>query len=241
MSAGSTGGLRGGGDLASGGGAPSGGRIVVVLRPLAGPLTIGFLGLAIATFVVAGLNLGWVGAADGKTVALCVLAFTVPLQFLASIISFLARDGAAASGMAMLSGIWLAVALTLYTSRPGATSHALGLFLLAAMIAMWAPASAAASSKLVPALVLFTAGLRFGLTGVYELTGSETWRHVAGGVGLFLAGLAVYAAYGTLLEDVHKRTVLPMGRRAKGSEAVEGSFAQQEAEIEHEAGVRQQL
>ena len=36
----------------------------VYLRPLAGPLSIGFLGLAVATFVVAGLNLGWVAVTE---------------------------------------------------------------------------------------------------------------------------------------------------------------------------------
>jgi hypothetical protein len=38
----------------------------IVLRPLAGPLALGFLGLAAATFVVAGLNLGWVERARSR-------------------------------------------------------------------------------------------------------------------------------------------------------------------------------
>jgi hypothetical protein len=92
-----------------------------------------------------------------------VIAFTVPLQFTASIFGFLARDGVAATGMGLLSGIWLAIGLVLLTSQPGSTSNALGLFLVMAMVAMWAPASAALSAKLVPAVILATAGLRFGL------------------------------------------------------------------------------
>jgi hypothetical protein len=89
--------------------------------------------------------------------------------------------------------------------------------------------------------VLGTAGLRFVLTGIYEISGSETWKHVAGIVGLILAALAVYAAYAAELEDVLKRPVLPLGRRGKGREALEGTYAQQVASLSHEPGIRQQL
>jgi succinate-acetate transporter protein len=216
-------------------------RTLILLRPLAGPLTIGFLGLAAATFVLAGLNLGWVKPEEGKQVALCIIAFTVPLQLLASILGFLSRDGVAASGMGLLSGIWLAQGLVLYSSPPGATSRALGLFLLMGMVAMWAPATQALASKLVPATVLFTAGLRFGVTGLYQLSGAHAWKVAAGLVGLVLAALAVYAAYATGLEDALKQTVLPLGRRGKGQEALTGAYPEQIAELVHEPGVRKQL
>ena len=76
---------------------------------------------------MAGLQLGSIPAAEGQQVALCVLAFTVPLQFVASVFAFLARDGVAATGMGLLSGIWAATALVLLTAPPGSTSNALGL------------------------------------------------------------------------------------------------------------------
>ena len=214
---------------------------VIVLRPIAGPLALGFFGLAGATFVVAGLQLGWAAPSEGKEVALCVLAFTVPLQFTAAIMGFLARDGAAATGMGLLSGIWAATGFVLLTTRPGTTSNALGLFLVIAGIAMWAPASAAAAGKIMPSLVLATAGLRFVLTGIYEISASETWKHLAGVVGLILTALAVYAAYAAEYEDVLKRPVLPLGRRGKGRQALEGTYADQVAALTHDPGVRQQL
>ena len=217
------------------------GRTRIVLRPIASPFAIGFFGLAAATFIVAGLQLGWVAPAEGHQVALCVLAFTVPLQFTASIFAFLARDGTAATAMGLLSGIWAATGLVLLTASPGSTSNALGLFLIIGGIAMWAPASAAAASKLVPALVLATAGLRFLLTGIYQLSGSETWENIAGIVGLILAVLAIYAAYAAEYEDVLKKTVLPLGRRGKGQQAIDGTYAQQIAALSHDPGIRQQL
>ena len=216
-------------------------RTRVTLRPIAGPLALGFFGLAGATFVMSGLQLGWVGQAEGKQVALCILAFTVPLQFTASLFGFLARDGVAATGMGLLSGIWAVVGLVTVTGKPGSTSDALGLFLLVAGVAMWAPASSAVASKLVPALVLATAGLRFVVTGLYQLTSNEAWENTAGMIGLLLAGVAVYAAYAAEFEDVLKQPLLPLGRRGKGELAMKGTYAQQIAEIAHEPGVRKQL
>jgi uncharacterized protein len=216
-------------------------RTLVTLRPIAGPLALGFFGLAAATFVLSGLQLGWVEPTEGKQVALCVLAFTVPLQFTAAVFGFLGRDGVAATGMGLLSGIWAAVGLVTFTGKPGSTSDALGLFLLVAGVAMWAPASAAVASKLVPALVLATAGLRFVVTGIYQLTANEAWENTAGVIGLALAAFAVYAAYAAEFEDVLKRPLLPLGRRGKGELATKGTYLDQIANVAHEPGVRQQL
>jgi uncharacterized protein len=201
----------------------------VVLRPLASPLPLGFFGLAGASVVVAGLQLGWVDAAEGKKVALILLAFTVPLQGAASILGFLARDAVAATGMGLLSGIWGATGLVLLSSEPGSTSDALGLFLLLACLAMLAPATAATQSKLVPALVLGSAAIRFGLGGLHQLTGNEAWEDTAGLWGLWLAAIAVYAAWAAELEDALDRPVLPFGRRGKAANTAD------------EPGVRPQL
>jgi uncharacterized protein len=69
------------------------------------------------------------------------------------------------------------------------------------MVAMWVPGTVALGSKVVPAAVLGTAGLRFGVTAIYELTGSSNWRDAAGIVGLVLCGLAIFAALAMALED----------------------------------------
>lgn len=216
-------------------------NVLVTLRPIAGPLALGFFGLAAATFVTSGFQLGWVGSSEGTQVALCILAFTVPLQFTASIFGFLARDGVAATGMGLLSGIWTALALITLVGQPGSTSDTLGLFLLVAGVAMWAPAAAALASKRVVALVLVTAGLRFMIIGLYQLTTDEAWEDTAGVIGLALTGVAIYAAYAAEFEDVLKRPVLPLGRRGRGEVAVKGTYAQQIANVAHEPGVRQQL
>ena len=107
--------------------------------------------------MLAGLQLGWVEQAEGGLIALMILAFVVPLQGLASILGFLTRDVGVGTGMGILSGTWAATALVTRDLPPGATSDALGLFLVTAGVALLIPATVAASRKLVPAAVMTTA------------------------------------------------------------------------------------
>jgi succinate-acetate transporter protein len=184
----------------------------VMLRPVASPLPLGFLALALATVPFAAVQLGWVSPAEGRVAALGALAATVPLQLLASVFGFLARDVVAATGMGVLAGTWGCIGLTTLTSPPGAVSKGLGVFLLTAGLSMFVPA-AAATAKLVPATVMALAGVRFLVTGAYELTGSAGWKATAGWVGLLLGLVALYAALALALESTADRTVLPLGRR----------------------------
>lgn len=219
----------------------AGNAVRVTLRPIANPLPLGFLALAGGTLTVSGLQLGWVPPHEGRDVALILIAFVFPLQLLASIFGYLARDVVAGTGMGVLAGTWLSIGLVTLTSTAGATSKALGLLLLLSFAAMLVPASATLAVKAVPASVLGTAALRFGVTGVYELTGSGTWKDAAGVVGLALCAIGVYAALAMALEDSRGRTVLPLGRRAEGRTAIGAGIESQAAGVAHEAGVRSQL
>jgi uncharacterized protein len=213
----------------------------IVLRPIGNPLPLGFLALAGGTLVVSGLQLGWLQPSEGKDVALVLVAFVVPLQLIASVFGYLARDVVAGTGMGILAGTWLSIALVTLTSPVGSTSDALGLLLLASGAAMLVPAAAAAGGKLVPLAVLGTAGLRFALTGIYQLTASDTWGDVSGYTGLVLCGLGLYAALAMALEDARRETLLPVLRVGSGRSALEGGFEAQLARVEREAGVREQL
>lgn len=214
----------------------------VVLRPIANPLPLGFLALAAGTLLVSGLQLEWLAPDQGANVALMLIAFVAPLQFLAAIFGFLARDVVVGTGMGLLSGIWLSVGLVFHSApHPGATSDALGLFLLMAGAAMLVPAAAAATGKLVPCAVLVTTSARFLATGIYELHPGGAAKTVAGIIGLVLCALAVYAALALALEDARKQTVLPLGRRGAGARALEGTFSDELTDLAHEGGVRRQL
>lgn len=212
----------------------------IVLRPVATPLPLGFLGLFVATSAFACLQLGWLPPEQGRGVAVAALALTVPLQLLASVLGFLARDPVAGTGMGILAGTWAAVGYLTLTAPPGTSSAGLGVVLLLSAACLLVPA-AAATSKLVPAAVIALSALRFAVTGIAELTASRTWYDVAGTVGLLLGLLALYAATALELEDVQHRTVLPLLRRGPAQQALQGDGADQTDQLRHEAGVRNQL
>jgi len=99
----------------------------------------------------------------------------------------------------------------------------------------------ASLAKLLPALVFATAGLRFFLGGLDQLTSGSFWENLAGVIGVALAGLALYVAWASELEVAQGKTVLPLGRRGKGKEASEQTLLGQVREIDSEAGIKKQL
>ena len=170
-----------------------------------------------------------------------LLGFVVPLMLLATIFSFLARDTVAGTGLGLFAGAWLATALTALTSPPGSTSQGLGVFLLTLAAAMIVLIAGASFGKAGPAAVIVVGAGRFLLTGLYELNGHRGLEHAAAIVGFVLAGIALYSALATTVEDVQGRPALPMGRRKKAMAALDAPFPTQLEGLEHEAGVRQQL
>jgi succinate-acetate transporter protein len=213
----------------------------ITVRPIGSPAALGLFGLAAATLVVSGLQLGWVEAAEGRNVALILLAFPFLAQLLASIWSTLARDGVASTAMGVLALTWLATGFVLLGAAPGETSDALALFLLFAAAAMTLTGLVAGISKIALGVTFVTAGLRFLLGGLHQLTGDEGWENAAGIVGLLLFALAVYGAFAAELEDAQGKSVLPIGRRMKGRLALDGSLDEQMKQAANEPGVRQQL
>lgn len=213
----------------------------IFLRPLGTPLPLGLVGLTVGTSVLACLNLGWIPTAEQHQVALVLMLFAFPLQSLATVLLFLARDAPAGAGIGVLAVTWLTLGGLLVSGRPGATSATLAVLLFAAAAALLPSAVTASLGKLVPAAVMLAAALRFVLTGVYEKLGGTGWEHAAGWEGLVLAGLALYAAFASDLEDSFHRTILPLGRHGSGRRAVEQSVAEQGPKLEREPGVRPQI
>lgn len=212
----------------------------IVLRPIGTPLPLGFLGLFVSTAAFAVLQLGWLSPEQGRVVALAALLLTVPVQLLAAVYGFLARDPVAGTGMGILAGTWAVAGYVTLTSAPGTTSPGLGVVLLLAAAAMLVPAFAGLP-KLVAAAVMALSAARFAVTGVAEVSGSSGWMTAAGTVGLALAALALYAALAFELEDTRHRTVLPLLRRGPAAGALDGDVGDQVRQVRHEAGVRNQL
>ncbi|MGH2867405.1 MAG: hypothetical protein ACRDNK_07540, partial [Solirubrobacteraceae bacterium] len=102
-------------------------QVRVVLRPVGTPLTIGMSGLAVASLVQSGLDLGWVANTQATAVALILISVPFVLQLLASVFSYLARDGAAGATLGLLATTWLSLGLVRLAYPTASTSPALGL------------------------------------------------------------------------------------------------------------------
>jgi succinate-acetate transporter protein len=213
----------------------------VMLRPIGSPLPLGFLGLGAASIMLTALQEHWLAQTEGHAVAIVILAFTVPLEFLAAVFGFLGRDGSGGTGMALLGASWLATAVLLLLTPAGQRNPALGFLLYFVAAALAVPAVAAAFGKVLASVVFFLAGARFALTGVYEYHGGTGWEHASGWLGLALCVVALYASIAFEVEDMNHGTVLPVLRRASGSRAMGGSLLDEIENVQREAGVREQL
>lgn len=209
-----------------------------VLRPIGAPLTVGLAGLGIASLVDSSLGLGWVPSDETTQVGIVLLAVPFLLQMLASIFSYLARDGATGAAVGVLSATWLVVGILHVYSGSTARDATLGMLLLGAGAMVAVSAAATGLANPLAGAAFGGAALRFLLDAVYELGGPTAWQHVAAIVGLVVAGIVLYAVPAFELEGQRRRPVLPTLRRGRGRLAVTGTAADQLAGLEHEAGVR---
>jgi uncharacterized protein len=170
-----------------------------------------------------------------------VLAFVVPLELLAGVFAFLARDSGAATALALLGAAWAGVAVTGLSGPPGGRSQALSVVLLTLAPVMLLLSVAALKAKPLFAVLLAVGGARFGLTGVYQATGVTAWADVAGWIGPPLAAFTLYGGLALLLEDGASETILPLGRRGRARTSLEGDLGHQIEHAEREPGVRRQL
>lgn len=210
-------------------------------RPIASPLSLAFLALAIGTFVLAGLQLSWIAAAESAAVGLILMAFVFPLQAISGAFGFAARDSIAGTGSGLLSCTWRSIGVVTCTSSPGQVSGALRLLLIGSATALLVPAAMGLASKPLASMVITGVALRCCLTAGYELTAASALKYAAATEGLLLALLALCSALAFELEDNRLRTVLPTLRRGKGRVAVSGPPADELSGLWKEAGVRKQL
>jgi uncharacterized protein len=88
-------------------------------------LPLGLLALAPAGLLLSCLQVGAFSLAEGKTVALIVLAFAAPLEPIAAVLRFLARDTLGGSALGIFAGAWLASGTVQLSSTPGAAPRRL--------------------------------------------------------------------------------------------------------------------
>ena len=213
--------------------------VAITLRPIGVPLPLGLTALATGSFLISAQELGWIGTAHELEVGLILVGLVFPLQLIAAIFGFLARDPVAGTGTALTSGAWLVVGIDRIV--PGAESDVLGIALIAVAASLLVPLVVSWFSNVAVFAVLVAAGARFVLSAIYALTGAAAVQDAAGVVGLGVMVLSLYTALALELEAVSDGPDLPLLRRGSSWSSLEADFAEQVEGIEHEAGVRRQL
>src|SRR3954454_25076817 len=142
-------------------------HVRVFLRPIGTPIALGMGAILIGTVMLSGLQLEWLkGADEQQTVGFIGLAAAFPLELLASVLAFLARDALAGTGLGLFSGIWSVTGLTLLTGQPGATNDGYGMFLILAAIGLVLLLLSAGTSRLFFGALLTTGSARLLVSGL---------------------------------------------------------------------------
>jgi len=215
-------------------------QVRIVLRPIGSGLPLGFFAFGIGMLLLGTQALTWIPVDEQKDVGMMLVSFVFPLELLATIVAFLARDTLGATTLGLFTASWLSIGWAEIAAPPGTKSVALGVYLFGFATIALLLALLSTLGKPFFSVLLLGSVARMVLSACYEIGGGETLNHVAGGLGLALATLALYGGTALALEDARHRELLPLFRRGGAVQAFEGYEAQL-ARLESEPGVRQQL
>jgi hypothetical protein len=216
-------------------------QVRVVVRPYGSSIPLGFFAFGIGMFLYAALDAPWVKTADAHTIGLILVAFVAPLEAIATVFAFLARDTVAGATLGLFGASWLVGGLTTMQAKPGILDPGVGYFLLAFTVVIVLLGAAAFLGKPFIGVLLLASAVRGLFAATYQLGGGAGWNRVGGWLALGIFAIAMYGGIAFLLEDALGRTVLPIGRRGGSKEAIDGGLADQLGGLEDEAGVRHTL
>jgi succinate-acetate transporter protein len=212
----------------------------IMLRPIASALPLGFFSFGLGMLMIGMSAIGVIPVAELKSLGMILVFFVFPLEFLATIFAFLARDTMSATTLGLFTTSWLTLGLMNLTSVPGTRTITSGIYLFGFGGVVIILAVLALKAKAYFSALLTLAFGRMLFNGLYEVGGWLLTYRISGYIALVLAVLAFYGGVALALEDAGHREVLPLFRRGKASEAFNGYHDQLER-LESEPGVRQQL
>jgi succinate-acetate transporter protein len=215
-------------------------RAAIVLRPIGSGLPLGFFSFGIGMLILGCQATGWIPVSEQHEGGMLLMSFVFPLELVATIFAFLARDTLGATTLGLFTTSWLAIGWSQLASPPGKTSVTLAVYLFGFAFAALLIAFLSTQGKPFFSALLALATTRMVLSGVFEAGGSTEWYRISGGFGVALAALAMYGGVALGMEDAKQREVLPLFRRGAAAESFEGLDRQLER-LEAEPGVRQQL
>ena len=215
--------------------------IRVVVRPLGNPMPLGMFSFGIGMLLLAAQSAQWVPLSETMQIGILLAAFVFPLEGLATVMAFVARDTLAATVLGLFTTSWLALGLVLITGTPGAISTTEGIYLLGFAAAVASLALIASAGKPLVALTLVLSATRAILFGLYEVTRTASLEHAAGYVAAAIAAVAWYSGTAFAVEEVRGRPLLPVLRRGSSAVAVSDDLPRQLSDARREPGVRSQL
>jgi succinate-acetate transporter protein len=215
-------------------------QVRIFLRPIGSALPLGFFSFGVGMLLLGTQAVGWIPVVEQPQVGRLLVAFVFPLELVATLLAFLARDTLGATTLGLFTTSWLALGWSDLSSPPGKTSVTLAIYLFGFAAVVLVLALMSTLGKPFFSLLLGVACARMVVAGYVQIGGSQTWAHVDGWVAIALTALALYGGAALGLEDAHRRELLPLFRRGGADEAFQGFEAQLER-LESEPGVRQQL
>ncbi len=170
-------------------------RTRIVLRPLGSSLPLGFFAFGVGVLLTGLLDLRALPTTDTSQVAVLLLTFPAPLELLACVLAYLARDAGAATAMGVFGASWVSTGTGLLLAEPGSRSSVTGVFSLALAAVLLSLAVAAAAAKPALTVLLSLATARAACEGLYDLTGTRGLQTAAGVVALLVVVVACTAGW----------------------------------------------
>jgi succinate-acetate transporter protein len=158
-------------------------EVRIVVRPYASSLPLGFFAFGIGMLLLGGLANGWLHPSDRHTVGLILAAFVFPLELLATVVAFVARDAFGGTGLGLFSTSWLALGLANMSASQDAVSRTVGLYEFGFAFAVGLLAVAAFAGKPLIGAIMLVAAVRSSLSGVHEWGGPAALYTAAGWLG----------------------------------------------------------
>src|SRR5207302_5111101 len=166
-------------------------RTHIVLRPIGSALPLGFFSFGIGMLVLGTQAIGWIPVHEQKTAGMLLMSFVFPLELVATVFAFLARDTLGATTLGLFTTSWLALGWAELSSPPGKTSVTLGVYLFGFAATVLLLSSLSTLGKPFFSVLLLVAATRMVLSAVYEVGGAgKSMLQVAGGFGIALSVLA---------------------------------------------------
>ncbi|HEY8076389.1 MAG TPA: GPR1/FUN34/YaaH family transporter, partial [Labilithrix sp.] len=179
----------------------------IMVRPLGSPLPLGFFAFAVGSALQGAFDAGWIPPPEAHAVAIALLTFVGPLELLACIIAYLARDTAGATSLGFFGASWMVSGSWLSMMAPDARSATIAVFAIVAALALVLLAIASAATKPMFSVVLVLATVRVTLLAAHHLGAGQAVNVAGAAVAFVASAMAFYAALALLFEDLKKRTV----------------------------------